>query len=122
LTLGGIKGVRDDGLGSLGDPLVRAGGAFGEFPIVFEEVLEIIVAPLGRGLSPSNLEAARDGVRAFAGAERAFPTEALLLDGCGFGLGADMLGVTGSVAFSKSVTTGDEGDVASPAPWHFPKV
>ena len=110
VALGGISGVGDDGLGAFGDPLVRACWAFGEFPIVFEEVLEIVIAPLGRSLGPSHLESARDGVAAFAGFVGVLPTEALLLDRGRFGLGADIFRITGAVAFAESVTTGNERD------------
>ena len=69
-----------DGAGAraiLGSPLVGTGGAFGEFPFVAEEVLEIVIAPLGGSGGPSDLEAAGNGVRALAAAEAAFPAESL---------------------------------------------
>ena len=49
-------------LGVLRRPLLRAGGALGQLPLVLEEVLEEAVVPLRRLVGPGALEAARDRV------------------------------------------------------------
>ena len=89
---------------------MRAGRALGQLPFVFEEVFEIIIAPLGRRLRPCDLESARDRVRTFAGPECALPSEPFLLERCVLGVGAEVLGVARAVAFSERVSTGDERD------------
>ena len=50
---------RDGRLGVLGHPLVRAGRAVGQLPLVAEEDVEEGVVPLGRRRGPRDLEAAR---------------------------------------------------------------
>ena len=92
----------------LGNPLVGAGRALGEFPFAFEEVLEKPVAPLGGGLRPGHFESAGDGVTALAGAEAARPAEALGLDRGGLDIRTHVVGRAGSVGFSECVSAGDE--------------
>src|SRR5207244_4407760 len=61
-------------------PLMRAGRALRQLPLVAEQVLEVVVAPLrGRG-GPRDFQAAGDRVTALARAECTSPAEALLLD------------------------------------------
>ena len=45
-------------------PLLGAGRALGQLPFVLEQVLEEVVAPLGRRLAPGHFRAAGDGVGA----------------------------------------------------------
>ena len=71
-------------------PLMRAGRALGQFPLVAEQVLEEVVAPLGRRRGPGAFEAAGDRVDPRAGAVLARPAEALLLDARAFRLRADV--------------------------------
>src|SRR5207244_13349203 len=81
VTLGRVVGIRDRaGAGApLWSPLMRAGRALRQLPLVAEEVLEVVVAPLrGRG-GPRDFQAAGDRVTALARAERAPPAAALLL-------------------------------------------
>src|SRR5262245_66259808 len=61
-------------------PLMRAGRALREFPLVAEQVLEVVVAPLRRRRGPGDFQAAGDRVTADARAQAVPPTEALLLD------------------------------------------
>ena len=78
-----IVRVWNRGLGVLSNPLVRTGGAFREFPFVLEQVLQVVIAQLGRRLGPGHFQAAGDGVAPLARAEGALPAEALLLEaGC----------------------------------------
>ena len=48
---------------------MRTGRALGQFPVVFEQILEIVVAPLRRRRGPSDFQAAADRVAAFAALE-----------------------------------------------------
>ena len=61
-------------------PLVRAGRALGQLPLVPEQDLEEAVVPRGRRVGPRTLEPAGDRVAALAGAEGVPPAQALLLD------------------------------------------
>ena len=61
-------------------PLMRAGRALRQLPVVAEQVLEEVVAPLRRRGGPGDFQAAGDGVAAQARAEAARPAEALRLD------------------------------------------
>src|SRR5581483_499 len=88
---------------------MRAGGALGELPFVLEEVLEEIVAPLGRRRGPRDLEPAGDRVTRFAAAEFALPAEALLLDAGAFRLRAHERGVARAMGLAEGVAAGDEG-------------
>ena len=90
LFFSGVEGVGDVFGCVFGDPLVGTGGAFGEFPFVFEEVFEVGVGPFVRGLGPGDFEAAGDGIGADAGFEAAFPAEPLFFEGSGFWFRADV--------------------------------
>ena len=103
-----VVGVRDGGLGALGDPLLGARGALAQLPFEREQILEEMVAPLGRSLTPGDLEAARDRVRAFAAAKGARPAQAQLCDVGRFGVEPDVLRVTRAMSLAEAVTTGDQ--------------
>src|SRR5262245_57822634 len=97
-------------LGILGLPLVRTGRTLRQLPLVTEQVLEVAVVPLYRVVGPGALEAAGDGVGAFAGSEFVPPAEALLLDGAGLGFGTAVR-VTGStVGLAESVAARNQGN------------
>ena len=92
-------------------PLVGAGRALDELPLVAEEDLEERAVPPGRGVGPGTLEAAGDRLVAGAGAVRVAPAEALLLERGGLRLGADVLvGVGGAVRLAEGVAAGDQRD------------
>ena len=110
MALQRVGRIGDRGFGILGNPLVGSGRAFGQHPLVFEEILEVEIAPLGRRLGPGDLEAAGDRVASLAAAEVTDPSEALLLDAGRLGLGPDMTGGACSVALAESVAAGDQGD------------
>src|SRR5215831_13070396 len=61
-------------------PLIGAGWALRQLPFIVEQVLEEMIAPLGRRLRPGDLRAAGDGIGAEARAILALPSEALILD------------------------------------------
>ena len=92
-------------------PLVGAGRALRQLPLVAEEVLEVGVVPGGRGGVPGDLEAAGDRVAAVAAAEALLPAQALLLERGALGLRADvLLGVGRTVGLAEGVAAGDERD------------
>src|SRR5471030_3307410 len=101
LLLRRIVSVRDRFGAVLGDPLVGAGGALGQFPFVAEEVLKEAVAPLRRRAGPGDFQAARDRVAALATAEAVLPAQPLILEIGGLGLGTHIVSGTGSVRFTK---------------------
>ncbi len=110
--LGRVVGVGDGARARavLRTPLVGARGALEQLPLVAEEDLEEVVAPLGGRGGPDALQAGGDRVGALAGAEGVAPAEALLLDRGGLGVGADVVGRARAVGLAEGVATGDEGD------------
>src|SRR5262249_58550049 len=92
----------------LGSPLMCARRALRQFPLVAEQVLEEVVAPLRGRAGPRDLEAAGDRVTAFARAEAAPPAEALLLDAGRFGIRPHMGLRAGAVGLAKGVAARDE--------------
>src|SRR5262249_46837613 len=110
VLLGFVVGVWDraGARAPLGSPLMRAGRALRQLPLVAEQVLDVVVAPLrGRG-GPRDLEAAGDRVTALARAERAPPAEALLLDAGRFGIRPHMGLWAGTVSLAEGVAARDE--------------
>ena len=107
-----IVGIGDDRPGSgIGrDPLMGAGWAFGQLPVVAEEHLEVARVPGGRRGGPGAFKAAGDRVVAAAGAVAIFPAEALRLEGRCLRLGADMARGGGAVGLAEGVAAGHEGD------------
>src|SRR5260370_26515776 len=105
-----IVGVRDAGFRPLRLPLRHTGRALRQLPFVFEQVLEEVVAPLGRRLRPGDLRAAGDGVGAEAGAMLALPAEALILKGAAFRLRSDQRRVACAVGLAEGMTAGNQRD------------
>ena len=102
-------GIR--GRAACGLPLLGAGGAVGELPLVAEQGLEVGVVPRGWRRVPGALDATADRVVPIARALGVLPAEAHLLDRCGLRLGADVLArVAIAVRLAEGVTTCDEGD------------
>ncbi len=97
------------GLGVRGTPLLGAGRAPREFPVVAEQVVEEAVVPLDRVVRPSTLEPARDRVVTLAGAVGALPAEGLLGERRPFRLVTDVLvGIGGAMGLAERVTAGDQ--------------
>src|SRR5215469_18970775 len=89
-------------------PLMCASRTLREFPFILEQVLEKIVAPLGRRRGPGDLEATADRIPTNARLEFASPPEALLLEGSCFRLCAHIGSIASSVRFAEGVSAGDE--------------
>ena len=105
-----IKRIRYGGIRVFGDPLVRASGTLHEFPFVAEEVLEIVIAPLGGRGRPDNFDTAGDRVRTFAAAVAIRPPETLLGEAGGLGFGTDVGFGGRAMGLAEGVATGNEGD------------
>ena len=91
-------------------PLVRAGRALGQLPLVAEQGLEEAVVPRGRGGGPGDLDTAGDRVAALAGAVGALPAQALLLERGRLGVGADAVRRARAVGLAERVAARDQGD------------
>src|SRR6202035_1426090 len=112
VTLGGIMGVRNRTGACIAFrlPLVCAAWALGRFPLVLEQVFEVIVTPFRRRASPGDLQAARNCVTCDTGGVGARPAEALLLNRRAFRFFTEVGAGPGSVGFSKGVTACDQSD------------
>src|SRR3984885_910982 len=94
----------------LRNPLLSAGGGLCYFPVMAEQVLEVVVVPLDRVAGPCAFQPAGDRVRAFAAAKGIYPAEALIFDTGALGLGPHIRARFGSaVGFAEGVSAGDEG-------------
>ena len=95
--------------GVLGHPLVSACWAFGQYPLVAEQVFKVAVVPLDGVVGPCAFKAATNLVATLAAAEGIFPAQALLFNAGTFGLRADVLAwVGGTMAFAKGMATRGE--------------
>ena len=92
-------------------PLLGAGRAPREFPVVAEQVVEEAVVPLDRVVRPRTLEAAGDRVVALAGAVAVLPAQRLLRERRALGLEGDVLIRIGrTMGLAERVTAGDQRD------------
>src|SRR5262249_43020855 len=91
-------------------PLVRTGRALGQLPLVAEQLLEEVVAPLGRCRGPGELEAAGDRVSREPGAEAVPPADALVFDVPTLGIRAHVLLGARAVRLAEGVAAGDQRD------------
>ena len=107
--LAGHMRVGNDLRGVLSHPLFGTCRRVGQLPLVLEEVLKVVVAPLRRGRRPSDFQAAGDRVFAMAGAKVAAPAQALGLQTSALGLRACVGLWCCAVRFAKGVATGDQG-------------
>ena len=99
---------RGDGIGR--NPLLRAGRALRELPLVAEERVEVAVVPLDGVRGPRALETACCRVHALAGAEAILPAESHLFDRGALGLRTHERGVARAVHLAERVAAGDERD------------
>src|ERR1700720_105210 len=102
--------VGDVRRGILGLPLLSTGWTPGQLPLVLEQVLEEVVAPLRRRLCPGHLRTAGDGVSPEAGTVPAFPAQPLILDLSPFRLRADQRRIAGAVGLTETMAASDERD------------
>ena len=86
------------------NPLIGTAWALGEFPLVAKQGVEVAVVPCRWGGRPCALQAAGDGVNAFAAAEGALPAEALLFDAGAFWLCTFVVFRRRAVGFSEGVS------------------
>src|SRR5579863_2405144 len=89
-------------------PLMGAGRALRQLPLVAEQVLEEVVAPPSRRSGPGHFQAARDGVTTLTRAEPAGPAEAPRHDIGAFRLRAHERGIARTVSLAEAVTAGDK--------------
>src|SRR5215510_9160907 len=89
-------------------PLMRAGRTLREFPLVAEQVLEVVVAPLRWRSGPGDFQAAGDRVSAPAGAEFVCPAKALLRDFGRFGIRSTIGISRGSVGLAEAMAADDK--------------
>ena len=111
VLLAGVVRVWDHvlGLHVLGHPLVRAGWALGQLPLVAKQHVEVAVVPGGGVGLPGAFNAAGGGVHALAAAKLVDPAQALRFQRGGFGLRADQLGVARAVGLAEGVAAGHQG-------------
>src|SRR5678815_194724 len=81
-------------------PLMRASRALCQLPLIAKQMLEEIVAPLGRGRSPGDFQAAGDGVTRDAAGVLARPAQALRFDPGTFRLCAHQAGIARAVGLA----------------------
>ena len=91
-------------------PLVRAGGALGQLPLVAEERVEVARVPFDGIRRPGAFEAAGRAVHAFAAAEAILPSESLLFDRSAFRRRADEGGVARAVHLAEGVSARGQRD------------
>ena len=97
------------GRGVLGRPLLRAGGARRQLPLVVEQVVEVAVVPLRRVVGPGALEPAGDRVGALAACRTCSSSRGPgASTGQPSGSGPTYSGVGGAVALAERVAAGDE--------------
>src|SRR5262249_6844147 len=110
VTLGRIMGIGDLACtrAVLRCPLICTSRAPGEFPVVLEEILEEVIAPLRGSFGPGDLETAADCVTAVTFSQFVLPSEALVFDFCALGFCADVVGRNASaVSLAERVAAGN---------------
>ena len=107
MAFGGVMrirhGIRERPIG--GDPLMRASGAFRQHPIMVQQVLEVVIVPLGRVDGPGAFDPAGNGMHAHAGMEAAHPAKPHLLKRCGFRFRANMARGASAMALAEGMAT-----------------
>ena len=94
----------------LGQPLLRAGRAFDQFPLVFKQHVEIAHVPLGRVRFPGALDTAAGGIAAFAAAKAVLPAEALFLQAGSLRFRADQGRIPCAVTLAEGMSAGNESN------------
>lgn len=109
VLLVGVKGIGNDLVVGLCNPLVGTSRTLCELPLVLVEIFEVLVSPLVGLRGPDDLQSRSDGVRALAAAVLVVPAKALLVDGSSTGLRANVVRVGSTVRLTEGVSTNDEG-------------
>src|SRR5262245_46723501 len=92
-------------------PLGRPSRALGLYPIVVEQVLQVLHRKMRRSRSPGTLQSAGDRVLALAGSALVAPTESLLVDRWSRGSSADASGrIGGAMGFTERVAARDQSN------------
>src|SRR6185437_2469948 len=97
-------------VGIFRSPLLGASRTLLQFPLMLEQVLEIIVTPLRRRLRPDDLRAASDGVGTDTRTMTTSPAQALVLDLSAFRLRSHERWIAGAMRLAEGVTTGNQRD------------
>ncbi|KIW46969.1 uncharacterized protein PV06_02586 [Exophiala oligosperma] len=105
-----VESIRDDIARVLGHPLVGTSRRLFELPIELEEIFEIGVAELVRGLGPDDFQSGGNGVWALARAVLVLPSETLVLHGGSFGLSANVVRRSSTVGLAKAVTSSNQSN------------
>ena len=93
----------------LGRPLVCAGRALGQFPLITEQVFQVVVVPLSWFGGPCAFQAAGDRGGAIAVAKGVLPAEALLFNPGALGFGANVFVRIGSaVGLAEGMAAGNQ--------------
>ena len=93
----------------LGRPLLCTGRALGQFPLITEQVFQVVVVPLGWFGGPCAFQAAGDRVGAIAVAKGVLPAEALLFNPGALGFGANVFVRIGSaVSLAEGMAAGNQ--------------
>jgi len=110
MLLARIVGIRHGAcaFAILWSPLVRTGRALGQFPLEVEQVVEVLVAPTSRRRRPGHLQAAGNGIPAFASAKTVGPAEALQFEARRFRFRAYIVGRTGTVGLAEGMAARDQ--------------
>ena len=110
MRLAGVVGVRHrtDPGALLGPPLMCTRGAFGQFPLIPEQMLEKVVVPLrGRG-GPGHLQTAGNGIPGDTAAVLAAPASPCASRSAASGVRAHMGSIARAVGLAESMPTGDQ--------------
>ena len=90
-------------------PLPRTCGALGEFPLIVEQIVEVVIVPFCRIGRPRAFQPAGDRVDALARAIAVLPAEALLLDARAFRLRTDIFRrVSRTMRLAERMTAGNQ--------------
>ena len=110
VTLSGIVRIGHGGRRGrlLRRPLIGAGGALGQHPLIAKQGVEVAVIPLNGIRCPGPFESARGGMHSLAAAESILPAESLLFDGRALGLRADELRIARTMRLTEGVAARDQ--------------
>ena len=103
-----IERIGNNRVGVAGFKLDSARRALRLHPLILEQVLEEVVAPLGRGLRPDHFQPGSNGVCARAAAVAAAPAEALGFNRRGFRVNVEVAGGARAVRFTQRMAAGDQ--------------